>query len=187
MNQDARSALFLLLGQTADRVIAARPEVAPADSIAIGQGQDLADLLPAVARRALQASMAFKLFFVFENYLRELVVETLSEGGANWWDQVPTDVQTEVEKLEEAEETKSWMALGARDKSALLTYPQILRVMEHCWKDQLSAVVRDRALVQEARGLTHLRNTISHMTAISEEEEDRVRQVMRDWFRMVAP
>ncbi|MGH8524964.1 MAG: Swt1 family HEPN domain-containing protein [Gammaproteobacteria bacterium] len=79
------------------------------------------------------------------------------------------------------------MALGTRDKAGLVTYPQLLRIIEHCWKDAFQSVIRDRTLVQEARSLIHLRNTISHMTTISEEEEGRVRQVMRDWFRMVAP
>jgi hypothetical protein len=48
---------------------------------------------------------------------------------------VPTDVQTEVTQLEEMEEDKSWMALGSRDKSALMTLPQLLKVIEHNWKE----------------------------------------------------
>jgi hypothetical protein len=33
----------------------------------------------------------------------------------------------------------------------------------------------------------HLRNTLCHMSAISDEETDRIKQTMRDWFRIVAP
>ena len=97
------------------------------------------------------------------------------------------DVQDEVTKLEETEEAKSWMALGSRDKSALLTYPQLLRIIDHAWKDGFSDLVRDKALVQEARLIGHLRNTICHMTPIPDEETERVKQTMRDWFRVVAP
>jgi hypothetical protein len=47
-------------------------------------------------------------------------VEVLSkESEATWWDKVPTDVQQEVEKLEETEEAKSWMALCSRGKAQL--------------------------------------------------------------------
>jgi Swt1-like HEPN len=125
---------------------------------------------------------------VFESYLREFIVEVLSkEGTETWWEKVPTDVQTEVTRLEETEEVKGWMALGSRDKSALMTLPQLLKVIEHNWKDSFDEAVRDRGLVQEARLLGHLRNTICHMSGISGEEADRIRQTMRDWFRVVAP
>ena len=100
---------------------------------------------------------------------------------------MPTDVQDEVKRLEETEEVKGWMALGSRDKSALLTFPQLIRVMEAAWKSGFDEVIRDKGLLQESRLLGHLRNTICHMSTISDEETDRVRQTMRDWFRVVAP
>lgn len=141
-----------------------------------------------MSERAIQAADTYKLFFVFEGYLREFVVEVLSRDAAtSWWDKVPKDVQDEVVKLEDTEEAKSWMALGSRGKSALLTYPQLLRTMEHAWKDGFDDIVRDRTLIQEARLIGHLRNTICHMTEIPAEETERVRQTMRDWFRVVAP
>lgn len=48
-------------------------------------------------------------------------------------------------------------------------------------------VIRDKTLVQAARALSHLRNTLCHMTEIPDEELERIRQTMRDWFRIVAP
>ena len=48
-------------------------------------------------------------------------------------------------------------------------------------------IVRDKGLIHEARLTVHLRNTICHMTEVPDEESDRVRQMMRDWFRVVAP
>ncbi|MBW3591415.1 MAG: MerR family transcriptional regulator, partial [Actinobacteria bacterium] len=72
--------------------------------------------------------------------------------------------QQDVERLEETEEMKAWMALGARDKSALLTYPQLLRVVDHNWKNDFGQVVRDKTLVNQARAVAHLRNTLCHMS-----------------------
>ena len=72
-------------------------------------------------RRPTEAAEAYRLFFVFEGYLRDLIVEVLSKDGLQtWWDKVPGDIQSEVTKLEETEEMKGWMALGSRDKSALM-------------------------------------------------------------------
>jgi hypothetical protein len=79
------------------------------------------------------------------------------------------------------------MALGSRDKSALMTLPQLLRVIDVAWKEGFDELVRDKALIQEARVLAHLRNTLCHMSTISAEETDRLKQTMRDWFRIVAP
>lgn len=188
MSDDGRLALFLMLGQTATKITGAIPEIADGKPLMISEHYDLTTTLPDAVKSANKASEGYRLFFVFEKYLREFIVETITKGGTEtWWDKVPSDVQQEIDKLEENEEIKRWMALGSRDKSALMTYPQLLRVIDHCWQDYFKDIVRDKALVQEARLIAHLRNTICHMTPISGEEMERIKQVMRDWFRVVSP
>lgn len=188
MSTDAAAALFVMLGQTASRTVELLPEVAPSESLLLSPSYDLAALLPDRVKRAQRAAETYKLLFVFEGYLREFVVDTLSKGGTvEWWDKVPKDVQDEVAKLEETEEIKSWMALGSRDKSGLLTYPQLLRVIDVLWKSDFDDLIGDKTLVHEARVISHLRNTICHMTEISDEEDGRIKQTMLDWFRVVAP
>jgi hypothetical protein len=185
---DSQAALFTLLGQTAEHAVASIEELVPKERLLLSPAYDLAPLLPDKVRKATDAAETYRLFFVFENFLREFVVEVLSKDpSASWWEKVPKDVQDEVIKLEETEETKSWMALGSRDRSALMTFPQLLRVIEYAWKQGFDDLVRDKGLIQEARLIGHLRNTIYHMTEIPVEETDRVRQTMRDWFRVVAP
>jgi len=188
MSLDATASLFVMLGQTVEKTLAQIEEVVPKDSLVVSPAYDLAPLVPDKVRRATEASEAFRLFFVFEEYLRELIVETLSEDSSNgWWDKVPKDVRDYVAGLEAQEEIKSWMALGSRDKSALMTLPQLLRAIEENWKGDFDDVIRDKALLQEARLLVHLRNTICHMSVIPAEELERIKQAMRDWFRVVAP
>ncbi|MGN2251374.1 Swt1 family HEPN domain-containing protein [Frateuria sp. GZRe14] len=185
---DSRLALFLMLGQGADRVLSRRIDLVPSHSLLISESFDLSEVVPDTVHSALQAAEAFKLFFVFERYLRDIIIDVLSQDPAvQWWEKLPTDVRAEVEALEAAEDTKTWMALGTRDKSSLMTYPQLLRVIDACWKPSFVDVVRDKSLIQQARVLTHLRNAVAHMTPIPDEELGRIKQVMRDWFRMVAP
>lgn len=188
MKMDAQAALFIMLGQAAEKTVARIDELVPKESLLLSAEYDLAALVPDKVRRATDAAEAYKLFFVFESYLREFIVEVLAkEGSETWYEKVPSDVKDEVARLEQTEEVKSWMALGSRDKSALMTLPQLLRVIDQAWKEGFDEVVRDKGLVQEARLLVHLRNTICHMSAISPEETDRIKQTMRDWFRIVAP
>jgi hypothetical protein len=185
---DSKLALFLLLGQTATKVVSQNPEVAVATPLMLTTSYDLSATVPETVRQATCAAEGYRLFFVLETYLRDLIVRVLSKDGAeNWWDKVPPDIQKDVLESAETEEMKSWMALGSRDKSALLTYPQMLRVIEENWKASFHDLLRDKALIQEARHIAHLRNTICHMSPISEEEMERIRQVMRDWFRIVSP
>lgn len=188
MSLDSNAALFLLVGQSAERAVLKMDDLIPQETLLLSPAYDLAPLLPDTVRRATKAAETYRLFFVFENFLRSFVVEVLSRNAASpWWDKVPKDVQDEIAKVEETDEIKSWMALGSRDKSALMTFPQLLRVMEHAWKEGFDELVRDKGLIQGARLIVHLRNTICHMTDIPEEETDRVRQTMRDWFRVIAP
>lgn len=59
------------------------------------------------------------------------MLETLSQvDPVNWWDKVPQDVKDDVQKSEETERQKQWMALDSRSKLALTTLPQLLRIMD---------------------------------------------------------
>lgn len=188
MIDDQRLALFVMLGQTASAALQQAPELVPADSLRLSTTLDLAGMLPEAVRRSSDAAECYRLFFVFEGYLREFISGVLiQKDPLTWWEKVPDDVREAVASMEETEEAKSWMALGSREKTALMTYPQLLRVIDHCWKSHFEELLRDKTLVQQARLIGHLRNTICHMSNISAEELERVRQTMRDWFRRIPP
>jgi len=113
-------------GQVATKEVAASPSVAPGHSLFVSQAYDLSALLPEAVKEAFSAAEAYKLLFVFERYLRELVVETLArEGTEDWWQAVPKDVQEEVSKLAETEESKVWMVRAAH-LSAVTSYHRTL-------------------------------------------------------------
>jgi hypothetical protein len=89
-----------MIGQVAAKEVAASPSVAPSQPLFVSQAYDLSALLPDAVKDAFTAADAYKLLFVFERYLRELVVEALSKDGAeDWWQSVPKDVQDEIAKL----------------------------------------------------------------------------------------
>jgi hypothetical protein len=185
-HRDERLALFVLLGRTVEQLIQENPQTVPSEPLSISDTFDLAVSAPADVRKAMRAAFVYKLFFVFENYLRELTLSVMTETHkAEWWDKIDPNVAKQVAELKEKEETKQWMALDARDQLALVTYPQLLAIMEFSWKDVFEPVVGDKQLISEARRIGHLRNAICHMTDIPDEEVERVKQLLRDWFRMV--
>src|SRR5579884_1436725 len=90
MIADSQLALFLMLGQSAERAVRADPQLVPAQTLPISPSIDIAESLPEVVSAANQAAEAYRLFFVFEAYLRELIVEVLSNDPAvPWWTRSP--------------------------------------------------------------------------------------------------
>jgi hypothetical protein len=59
--------------------------------------------------------------------------------------------------------------------------------MDESWKKHFEELVGDKGLLQQTRLVGHTRNTICHMSTVTAEEHERVKQVMRDWFRVVSP
>ena len=84
MTTDAQAALFFMLGQSAERSLATLDNLAPSESLMISESYDLAQVLPASVKRATEAAESYRLFFVFENYLRDLVVDVLSKKKPAW-------------------------------------------------------------------------------------------------------
>ncbi len=185
-----RLALFLMMGQTAQRSIRNLANTVPQTRLMISEAFNVAEVLPEETREGVGVAETFKLFYVLENYLRDFILNVLSEADKdNWWDSVPKDVQNKVTEYESTEESKRWMNLNPRGKLALTTLPQLLRIMDedNNWKTHFEPLVRDKSLISQTRLIVHTRNTVCHMSPVTAEEHERVQQVMRDWFRVVAP
>jgi Swt1-like HEPN len=186
----AALAHFLMIGRTAQQSIQKLPGTVPKTHMMISPLFDVAEVLPDESKNAVGAAETFKLFYVFENYLREFILTVLSEADKeNWWDSVPQNVRDDVAKLEENEDKKRWMNLDSRDKLSMTTLGQLISIMDDSnnWKRHFEALVGDKGLLQQTRLIVHTRNTVCHMSTVSTEEHERVAQVMRDWFRMIAP
>jgi len=181
---------FLMLGRAAQQEVQKTSGIVPQAPLMISDRINVSEVLPDESRDAASAAETFKLFFVLENYLRDFILTVLSEADKeNWWSAVPQQVQDEVAKLEETEDKKKWMNLNSREQLSLTTLPQIIAIMDDPtnWKKHFESLVGDKGLLQQTRLVVHTRNTICHMTVVTEEEHERLKQVMRDWFRVVSP
>jgi len=181
---------FIMIGRSVGRDVDSLRTTVPQVPLLISNSFDISEVLPEESRDAAKAAMTYRLFFVFEAYLRDLVLTVLSEAKKEaWWEAVPSNVRDDVAKLEEHEDRKRWMNLDSRGKLSLTTLPQLLSIIDDPsnWKAYFEAVVRDKQLIQQTRLVVHTRNTVCHMSHVTDEEHERVQQVIRDWFRMVAP
>jgi hypothetical protein len=179
-------AAFITFGRLANREAASHEFAAPAQPLLIGPNQDLRTMVPETVKDAMEAAEGYKLFFVFENYLRKIVFSVLSEKfKEQWWEQVPEDIRTKVERLEEKEETKAWMDVTKRRQIDLLTFFELISIIERLWDQYFKELIQDNMLIEETRILVHLRNTICHMEPVPDTELERIRTAFRDWSRIV--
>lgn len=81
MRIDTTAALFLALGQTADRTVETLKDIVPKDALLLSASYDLAEIVPDSVKSATRASEAYRLFFVFEQYMRELIVDNYLVGS----------------------------------------------------------------------------------------------------------
>lgn len=189
MNQ-ADLAHFLMIGRSAQRRMQDLPGTVSPNPLMISDRFNVAEVLPDESRDAVRAAETYKLFFVFENYVRDFILTVLSEADKeNWWNSVPQHVKDDVAKLEETEDKKRWMNLDSRGKLSLTTLGQLISIMDDStnWKKHFEALIGDKALLQQTRLVVHTRNTICHMSTVTDEEHERLRQVIRDWFRIISP
>jgi hypothetical protein len=183
-------AFYLMLGQTAQREISRTANIVPRKKIMLSDAMDLSELLPAEVKDALETAEVFTLFYVFENYIRDLVLDSLSETyKENWYSRVPSNIQVEIDKTQENDERKAWMAHSSRSQLDFATLPQLISIIDDKdnWKDVFEPILRDRSLINETRAICHTRNLVCHMHVVSSEEMERLKQVVRDWFRIIAP
>jgi hypothetical protein len=181
---------FLMIGRSAQRQVQKLPGTVPQSPLMISDRFNVAEVLPDECREAVEAAETFKMFFVLENYLRDFILTVLSEADKeNWWNAVPQNVRDDVAKLEETEDKKKWMNLDSRGKLAMTTLGQLVGIMDDSnnWKKHFEPLVGDKGLLQQTRFVVHTRNTVCHMSTVTAEEHERLKQVMRDWFRVVAP
>jgi hypothetical protein len=75
---------------------------------------------------------------------------------------------------------------SALDSALLVPQPGAPRYNRALLEKSFSRSVHDKALIQEARHISHLRNATCHMSNVSPDELPGVRPVMRDWFRVVS-
>ena len=141
-----------------------------------------------LANRVNAAKMAqyYHIFYMLENDIRHLIVETLqSAHGANWWDaRVPENVRQEAVRNRERE-TKAGVSVRSEDEIDYTTFGQLSDIIKTNWKDFAGMLSNQSAVERVLSGLNMLRGTIAHCGMLADDEVDRLKLAIRDWFRVL--
>jgi hypothetical protein len=137
--------------------------------------------------RAERMSYAYCLFFCFENVVRDLVAQRLTERkGSDWWTSaVPAKVQQRIENMKQEIEENKWhqTAIGANINHTL--FGDLASIIISQWQE-FDELFPDQHWVQvRLNEIERSRNVIAHGNILPDEEIERLEQYLRDWLRQV--
>ncbi|CAK7040197.1 MAG: hypothetical protein KER_01654 [Kerstersia gyiorum] len=141
----------------------------------------------AVRQEAADMSENYEVFYCLEQAIRKLITETLEEAeGPAWWDSVriPPDIKNDVASLIKRERDN-----GVTPRSEYMidytTFGQLSVVITSNWDLFEPTLKSKRAVERVMANLNLIRGPIAHCCPIQEDEEDRLKLAVKDWFRMI--
>jgi Swt1-like HEPN len=139
-----------------------------------------------VRREAAEMAEHYELFYCLEQSIRKLITETLDEAeGPNWWDtKVLPNIAQSVRGLIQKEIDNG---ITQRSDRAIdyTTFGELSVIITSNWALFATIFKSQRAVERVMASLNLLRGPIAHCCPLSEDEIDRLRLAVKDWFRMI--
>lgn len=136
---------------------------------------------------AKRMSQYYELFYMLENDIRRIIAETLEDvHGANWWDVcVEQPIKDEVEKNKKRE-ADAGISLRSKSDIDYTTFGQLGEIIKKNWADFAGMLSNQSALSRVVFQLNMLRASIAHCGVLADDEVDRLKLAIKDWFRILA-
>lgn len=160
---------------------------ASTDPQALQRVMPLEDFSAELRSSAMRALPAYLAFFVFENSVREVVRERLSERvGADWWETAPTkSVREKVEKRQEKEGRDRWHMRRGASEIYYTDFGDLASLIQNNW-GHFEDLFPDIAwVVSRFDELEKSRNIVAHNNLLEPHEVGRITLYLRDWIRQV--
>jgi Swt1-like HEPN len=139
-----------------------------------------------VRREAAVMAQHYELFYCLEQAIRKIITETLEEAeGANWWDtKVIQKIRDDVKELQQ-KEIDNGITCRSERSIDYTTFGQLSVIINSNWSLFATIFKSQRAVEKVMSSLNLLRGPIAHCCPLSEDEVDRLRLALKDWFRMI--
>jgi Swt1-like HEPN len=137
-------------------------------------------------RNATRMARYYEIFYLLENDIRRLIVETMEAAhGPDWWNtHVSPGVLEEVRKNRDRE-AQAGVSARSDDNIDYTTFGQLGDIIRENWSDFAGMLSNQSAVSRVLFGLNMLRGTIAHCGVLAEDEVDRLKLAIRDWFRVL--
>lgn len=141
-----------------------------------------------VVRRnqALEMARLYAVLHCFENEVRSLIRETLSEKeGADWLAKLPAKVRQFAESRQKAALTDSWLEGEKTDMLGFIDFGHLSQIIIDKWQFFEDIMPSQHWLKQRMDELEKVRNFIAHNRGLLPSEFARVYMYIGDWNRVV--
>lgn len=145
-------------------------------------GQFSADL----RRDAEDMAEYYKLFYMLENDIRALIDETLSDAhGLSWWDAHTPPSAKEECKLNQQRELEAGVTSRSDNPLDYISFGQLGEIIRANWDIFGGMLTNQKALNRVMFALNMLRGPIAHCGRLAEDEVERLKLALKDWFRLL--
>lgn len=131
----------------------------------------------------------YKIFYVLENDIRNLVEETLYDAlGDGWWDvAVPQVVRDSVKRNVERESDEGLIARSDREID-YTNFGELGEIIKANW-NSFAGIFANTTITGVQRVIKKLnlaRGPIAHCNLLAEDEVVRLKLTVRDWYKLMA-
>jgi hypothetical protein len=129
----------------------------------------------------------YKLFYMLENDIRRLIDDTLSEehGGADWWEHYAPPTAKEELRSNLQRERDAGFTPRSDNPLDYVTFGHLGDIIRTNWPLFGGILSNQKALGRVMFSLNNLRGPIAHCGVLAEDEVDRLRLTVKDWFRLL--
>ncbi len=163
-------------------------ELGHVQSDSISESEYYPQFEQSVRREAAYMSGHYEVFYCLETSIRKLISATLRDAeGAHWWqsgriqEKIQKDVETVIQR-----EIDSGVSQRSDNEIDYTTFGQLSVIITDNW-DLFGAIFSSQKAVRRVMSnLNLLRGPIAHCCPMEDDEVDRLRLAVKDWFRMMA-
>ncbi|WEK51252.1 MAG: Swt1 family HEPN domain-containing protein [Candidatus Kaistia colombiensis] len=136
---------------------------------------------------ALLMAEHYKLFYMLENDIRRLIDDTLSEshGDSDWWEKYAPQSAKEEMKSNLQREREAGFTPRSENPLDYITFGQLGEIIRMNWQLFGGILSNQKAMGRVMYSLNNLRGPIAHCGNLAEDEVDRLRLTVKDWFRLL--
>lgn len=137
---------------------------------------------------ALKMARLYALLFAFENSVRQLITERLSEEiGVDWWDSsaVPGKIKDVATSRQEQSVANSWLEGDKQRPETFLEFGDLASLIIANWEHFSDLVPSQQWLKQRFDEIEQARNFIAHNRVLQPGEFQRLFMYIGDWDRQV--
>ncbi len=129
----------------------------------------------------------YKLFYMLENDIRRLIDETITEDNksALWWDKYAPDSAKAEYKSNIQREQEAGFTPRSDNPLDYLTFGQLGDIIRANYTLFGGIWSNPKAMGRVMYSLNNLRGPIAHCGLLAEDEVDRLKLAVKDWFRLL--